>query len=647
MGAVYLATHQRLGRQAALKVLVPELAEDDVFRQRFIRESQLAASLDHPNIVPIYDADEDGGVLFIAMRYVEGSDLREMLRKQGRLSAARTAQIVDEVAGALDTAHAAGLVHRDVKPANILIQEPGGKVFLSDFGVAKRTSSVGLTKTGSLIGSVDYCPPEQINGLPLDGRADLYSLGCVAFHCLAGQPPFLKETEVAVIQAHLVEPVPALSTVRPGLPLALDGVLATAMAKHREVRYANAAAFAAAFRVAIGSGAPAPVSPATVEMALVEAPLQAATAPTQTLPAAGAPTQAFARGSSRHSRRYWLVAAAAAGLLALVGASFATVALTRSSTSTSTPSATETVGGQSSFDSRIADIVRPLVAPQERVTARVSFLEADEASFASVRSAASALDRATLRAQGAAGGLSTSGAAERTAKAALMAALAKQSGYASALEKLPAPTALKRAQARAIVDRAAATHQAFAALSSYTGMPCCPAMPVDRASARRLEVLAAQHRTTTELETFISAIESYLVQSASGRTVLAGALSEAADCSTSPGEAADRVASVVGNRQSILDQLGDLRAPTEPAARVTLLLQAALSHSIAADRHYRDWLNYVQGLQRGSCSLPRNEDFAMAQQEDRNATAAKQAFVAAFNPLAARVHMRTWSANAI
>ena len=157
-------------------------------------------------------------------------------------------------------------------------------------------------------------------------------------------------------------------------------------------------------------------------------------------------------------------------------------------------------------------------------------------------------------------------------------------------------------------------------------------MPVGRASAHRLEVLAAQPRTPTELRTFISVIEDYLRQSASGRTELAGALAEAANCSASPAEAADRVASVVGNRQSILNQLGNLRAPTGEAARVALLLQTALSHSIEADRYYRDWLNYVAGLQLGSCSLPRNQDFASAQREDRRSSAAKQEFVAAFNP---------------
>ena len=166
---MFLATHRRLGRLAALKVLAPEYAGDDVFRERFIRESQLAASLEHPDIVPIYDADEDGGTLFMAMRFVEGPDLRHVLRRQRRLTTHGTAHIVESVASALDAAHAAGLVHRDVKPANILIQEPGGQIFLSDFGIAQRRVSDGLTKAGTFVGSVEYCSPEQIQGEPLTG----------------------------------------------------------------------------------------------------------------------------------------------------------------------------------------------------------------------------------------------------------------------------------------------------------------------------------------------------------------------------------------------------------------------------------------------------------------------------------------------
>ncbi len=210
MGAVYLASHRRLKRRVALKVLVAELAADESFRERFIRESELAASLDHPNVVPIYDADEQEGILFIAMRYVEGSDLGAQLREGGPLPLARAFEIVRQVAGALDAAHDAALVHRDVKPANILIDR-SGHVYLSDFGVAKRTTTAGLTRAGSFVGSVDYASPEQLEARPVDARADVYSLGCVAYQCLAGEAPFARESEVATIKAHLLDPPPSLA----------------------------------------------------------------------------------------------------------------------------------------------------------------------------------------------------------------------------------------------------------------------------------------------------------------------------------------------------------------------------------------------------------------------------------------------------
>jgi serine/threonine protein kinase len=251
MGAVYLATHERLARQVALKVISPELAHDQEFRARFLRESQLAASLDHPNVIPIYDTDEVDGILFLAMRYVRGSSLQALLRLRGLLSPAETLRIAEQIGGALDAAHGAGLVHRDVKPANILVAEPGEHTYLCDFGLAKRTSSEGMTRTGSFLGTVDYCAPEQIEGGPIDGRTDVYSLGCVLFHCLAGQPPYRRETEFLVLNAHLHDPPPALSNVRPELPRSLDGVIVTAMAKYPDVRYATAGALAEAFAAAV------------------------------------------------------------------------------------------------------------------------------------------------------------------------------------------------------------------------------------------------------------------------------------------------------------------------------------------------------------------------------------------------------------
>ena len=269
MGAVYLATHERLGRQVALKVISPELAHDDDFRVRFLREAQLAASLDHPNVIPVYDAGEADGVLFLAMRYVRGSSLQQVLRDDRPLSVAETVRVVEQVAGALDAAHAAGLVHRDVKPANVLLAEPGGHVYLCDFGLAKRMSSPATTRTGFFLGTADYCAPEQIEGRPVDARADVYSLGGIAFHCLTGRPPFTRDSEFAVLQAHLGDLPPLVSERRPELPRALDAVVAAALAKQPEARYASAGAFARALRDAV-AGAAEPATRAAPAVASVE-----------------------------------------------------------------------------------------------------------------------------------------------------------------------------------------------------------------------------------------------------------------------------------------------------------------------------------------------------------------------------------------
>ena len=255
MGVVYLATHIQLGRKIALKVLSPELAEDEEFRTRFIRESQLAASLDHPNVLPIYDAGEADGEIYLAMRYVEGGDLREQLRAHGRLEPARAAAIARQIALALDAAHRRDLIHRDVKPANILLGA-NDHVYLADFGLARMATSSTLTRSGMFMGSVDYCAPEQIDGLPLDGRTDIYSLGCVLYHCLAGQPPFARDTDVAVLKAQLFDPPPMLTDLRPDLPDAISAIITIAMSKNPDGRYSRASHFAAALAEAESQLAP-------------------------------------------------------------------------------------------------------------------------------------------------------------------------------------------------------------------------------------------------------------------------------------------------------------------------------------------------------------------------------------------------------
>jgi serine/threonine-protein kinase len=245
MSVVYLAEHIRLGRKVALKVLAAPLAHDESYRERFIRESQRAADLDHPNVIPIYDAGEieggdSDGLLYIAMRYVEGSDLRTILRRDGPLGVGKTIFVLDQIASALDAAHDRDLIHRDVKPSNILVAEPSEHVYLTDFGVAKQTTAPDLTRTGMFIGTVDYAAPEQIEGLALDGRVDVYALGCMLYECLAGRPPFDREAEVAVMHAHLTTPPPKLTDVQPDLPKGLDRVIAKAMAKSRDDRFSTA-----------------------------------------------------------------------------------------------------------------------------------------------------------------------------------------------------------------------------------------------------------------------------------------------------------------------------------------------------------------------------------------------------------------------
>jgi tRNA A-37 threonylcarbamoyl transferase component Bud32 len=254
MGAVYLAEQVRLKRHVALKLLAAQLADDADFRERFIRESQLAAACEHPNVIPIYDSAEDDGVLYIAMRFVEGSDLRSVLKAEGPLSSERTLEIVGQAAGALDAAHARGLVHRDVKPANILIGSADGRVYLTDFGVAKHTAATGLTRTGFFIGTLDYAAPEQIEGKPVTPATDVYALGCVAYQCLAGEPVFVRESDVAVIHAHLLDTPPLLSERRPELPRAVDNVVLRALAKPPGERYATCAELADALRAALEEG---------------------------------------------------------------------------------------------------------------------------------------------------------------------------------------------------------------------------------------------------------------------------------------------------------------------------------------------------------------------------------------------------------
>src|SRR5712691_7090375 len=249
MGVVYRAEHVRLGRQAALKLLVATLGQEDQ-RERFLRESKLAASLDHPSIVPVYDAGEEDGLLYIAMACVEGSDLKTLLAHERRLPLRRALRIVGQIASALDAAHGRGLVHRDVKPANILVGAED-RAYLSDFGVVKELASNGTTRTGSFVGTIEYCAPEQIEGRAVDARTDVYALACVLYESLTGTPPFHRPSEVVVLNAHLHAPPPKLTRAAPELPPALEPVIAKALSKSPLDRYGSCGEFVAAARAAV------------------------------------------------------------------------------------------------------------------------------------------------------------------------------------------------------------------------------------------------------------------------------------------------------------------------------------------------------------------------------------------------------------
>jgi serine/threonine-protein kinase len=311
MGVVYRARQLALDRAVALKLIAPELARDEAFRARFARESRIAASLDHPNVIPVYEAGEDGELLFIAMRFVEGTDLGRMLHEQGALEPPLAAELVAQAASALDAAHARGLVHRDVKPANLLVAGGPARphVYLTDFGLARRDgSSTALTTTGQWMGTPDYAAPEQIDGDEVDARTDVYALGCVLYAALAGQPPFGGRPRMAKAGAHLHERPPALRSVPPSVPAAFEAVVARALAKRPADRYASAGELGAAALAAAGSGRS--VRPAGRR--------RAGTAPTRRLRSGGGASTAKLASRPRGARSPLRIAAIALPIVLVV-----------------------------------------------------------------------------------------------------------------------------------------------------------------------------------------------------------------------------------------------------------------------------------------------------------------------------------------
>jgi tRNA A-37 threonylcarbamoyl transferase component Bud32 len=395
MSIVYKAEHIKLERTVALKLLSPQLSEDESFRERFQRESKVAAALEHPNIIPIYEAGDENGVFYIAMRYVDGADLKTRLKQGGPLEAAQVASLVSQVAAALEAAHEKGLIHRDVKPANILIAVGAGvegsdHAYLSDFGVAKNTAAAGFTKTGLFVGTADYASPEQIEGRELDGRADVYSLGCVTYEALTATPTYEKDSEVAMMYAHLLEPPPKLTEKRPDLSPEVDEVIAKAVAKSKEDRYARPTDFAIALKQAVavraagaagatphaGGGetvlAGTPAAAAVAAAASSSAPPQAqepAAPPAAEPPAAEPPAEGPPRepGTGGGNRRKLLIGG---GILAVVAAAVLIPLLAFGGGSSSekaggtTPATTASQGGGGSGGTTASSLLSVLAPTQ-------------------------------------------------------------------------------------------------------------------------------------------------------------------------------------------------------------------------------------------------------------------------------------------
>ena len=342
MGVVYRGVDERLGRNAAVKVIAPEQVGDAAFRRRFIEESRSAAAIDHPNVLPVYEAGEEDGVLFLVTRMVDGADLAALLDDEGAMEVRRALGLVEQVGAALDAAHAKGLIHRDVKPANVLVSRDPGRgtehCYLTDFGLAQQGDRRSrLTTTGQFVGTLDYIAPEQVQGEKVDGRADVYALAALFYECATGAPPFVRDSQAALLFAHLTEPPPPISGHLDRGPEALDAVIARAMAKAPEERFASCTEFVEAARAAL-AGVPPPALPprapgplrgaATVAEGAGREETIGAGAPAPPSPAAPSESGAAAGSGAdvpapavgrRFGRRRWALIGAGLGALIVAG----------------------------------------------------------------------------------------------------------------------------------------------------------------------------------------------------------------------------------------------------------------------------------------------------------------------------------------
>jgi predicted Ser/Thr protein kinase len=637
MGVVYLAIDRRLGRRVALKVIVPELAADPQFRQRFEREARVAATLEHPHVVPVYEAGEHDGSLFIAMRFIDGRDLATEVRDHGRLAPDRLGRIVLQVAGALDAAHRSGVVHRDVKPANVLLTGSGDdeQAYLTDFGLTREAAAEsGLTLTGQWVGTVDYAAPEQILGEPTDARSDVYALGCLAFQGLTGTPPF-QGAPAARLFAHMHEPPPSASAARPELDPEVDATLARALAKKPADRFPSAGDLGRALAAALaghtqrGPEATVARGPALTGVApptRVRVPAPDDEAPTQVaaraaatrvaapaLVAPGTSPPAPPRPTTTRSRQPRVLAGIA---LLLVVAAAAAITLIIGSGGSST----------SSYGERAKDAVADLARANRTLSERFTTLRGTTLS-ATIASATNDTATAARDARRRVGALK---AADDPALAgALTKAIDAEQGFLGPAGAAAASPS--KADVAALQRAAGAMTAAFAALSDK--LDGLPAVTGVAGLTAWITARQAAGRRRQGADAFITAVDAVLAGARPGRVQIQQIHDAIGSATTTPTAAGAGLDQVVANRQAALTGARNLSVTqTDQAETIKSLLIESFARSLDYDRDLQDG---VAAYEQGDFERYLAKVFDDAGRSSQAATKAKGQFLAAYNALRA------------
>jgi predicted Ser/Thr protein kinase len=662
MGVVYLATDRRLGRRVALKVIVPELAADSQFRQRFEREARVAATLEHPHVVPVYEAGEQDGSLFIAMRFIDGHDLATEVRDHGRLAPDRLGRIVLHVAGALDAAHRSGVVHRDVKPANVLLTGSGDdeQAYLTDFGLTREAASEsGLTLTGQWVGTVDYAAPEQILGEPTDARSDVYALGCLAFQALTGKPPY-QGAPAARLFAHMNEPPPSACAARSELRPEVDAALTRAMAKKPADRFQSAGDLGRALAAALAgreqvepertvargpalTGVP-PVEPAEATRVRTPAPDTRVASPADPdatrlePPHTDEPTQVAARAGAAHTppppSETTLVAPGAPpgpvpsvsrGRQPRVLAAVALVLIVAAAAAI-----TLIAGGGGGDDRSYADKAKDAVADLARANRTLS--ERFTALTPSTPSAT--ITAATGDAAGAARDARRRVAALKAgddpslARGLTRAIDAEQGFLGRAGAAAAAPS---KADAPALQSAAGTMTDAFHAISDE--LDDLPAVEGISGLTAWIQARKAAGERREGVDAFIGSVDAVLAGARPGRRQIQEIHDAIGNATTTPDAASAGLREVVANRQAAL--LGARNLPVaqiNQAGAIKNLLVESFERSLDYDRDLQDG---VAAYQNGDFERYLAKVFDDAGRSSEAATKAKRQFLEAYNELRA------------